>query len=181
MSNEILSLTITVALAFIGYLATYLNSLRLSKRREQLDLLDKRIKEFYGPLYVSSEVGKIAYETLLEKLGKKAVFDPDFPPTEEELIEWRVWSKSVFFPLNEFREKLILENAYLIREEKMPDCLLRFVTHVSAYKAILAKWELGDFSENTPALDFPVELVEYSASSYRELKAEQLKLIGKSK
>jgi len=101
-----------------------------------------------------------------------------FPPTEEELTEWRVWSKNIFLPLNEFLEKLILENAYLIREEKVPECLLRFVTHGSAYKAILKKWESGDFSENTPALDFPVELEENAAHSYQELKAEQLRLIG---
>lgn len=178
MSNEMLSLMITIVLALAGYLATYLNNLRLSKREERLDLINKRIKDFYGPLYVSSEAGRTAYETLLVKLGKKAVFDPDFPPTEEELTEWRVWSKNIFLPLNEFLEKLILENAYLIREEKVPECLLRFVTHVSAYKVILKKWESGDFSENTPALDFPVELEEYAAHSYRELKAEQLRLIG---
>lgn len=181
MSNEMLSLVITVTLAFAGYFATYLNNLRLSKRAEQLDLINKRIKEFYGPLYVASEAGRIAYETLLAKLGKEAVFDPDFPPTEEELKEWRIWSKKVFFPINEFQEKLILEKAYLIREEEVPECLLHFVAHVSAYKAILEKWESGDFSENAPALDFPVELAEYAANSYRELKAEQLKLIGKSK
>jgi hypothetical protein len=181
MSNEVLTLIITIALAFTGYLFTYLNNLRLSKREAQLALIDKRIKDFYGPLHVSTEAGRIAYEALLEKLGKKAVFDPDDPPTRKELKEWLVWSKEVFFPINEFREKLILENAYLIREERVPDCLLQFVTHVSTYKVLLAEWEIGNVPKHTPIIDFPAELVEYAGRSYRELKAEQLRLIGKSK
>lgn len=84
-------------------------------------------------------------------------------------------------PLNESLEKLILENAYLIREEEMPDCLLKFVTHVSAYKANLGKWDMGDLSEHFTALDFPVEIDIYATEAYRELKAEQLRLIGKLK
>ncbi len=111
---SISSLVVTIVLAFTGYLATYFYGLQLSKRKERLDLVDKRIKDFYGPLYISTEAGRISYETLLEKMGKSAVFDMDNPPTVDELAEWRIWSKSVFMPLNEYREKLILENAYII-------------------------------------------------------------------
>lgn len=38
-------------------------------------------------------------------------------------------------PLNLKLESLIIENAHLIREEKMPQCLIEFVTHVLVYKA----------------------------------------------
>ena len=176
---EVVSLTVTVVLALTGYLITYLYSLQLSKRKEQLELIDKRIKDFYGPLYISIHVSRIAYETLLGKMGRKVIRDQDNPLTEKELAEWRVWSKSIFRPLNESLEKLILGNAYLIREEEMPECLLKFVTHVSAYKANLAKWDMGDFSEHFTALDFPVEIDAYATKAYRELKAEQLRLIGK--
>lgn len=87
--------------------------------------------------------------------------------------------KNVFTPLNELREKLILENAHLLREKEILECLLKFVTHVSAYKAILRKWEMGDLSEYALLIDFPPEIDEYASKAYQELKAEQLKLIGK--
>jgi hypothetical protein len=37
---------------------------------------------------------------------------------------------TIFMPLNDIREKIIIEKAYLIVEEQMPRCLLDFVTHV---------------------------------------------------
>jgi hypothetical protein len=150
-----------------------------------LDLIDKRIKDFYGPLYISTETSRIAYETLLEKIGRHDSLESNDPhcnlPKDQELAEWRIWSKSVFMPLNESIERLILKNAYLIREEEIPQCLIEFATHVSAYKAILEKWNSGDLSEHYPALDFPTELHKYAAEAYRELKTEQLRLIGHSK
>ena len=178
---QAVSLIVAVVLAFIGYLATYSYNLQLSKRKEQLELIDKRIKDFYGPLYISIQASEIAYRTLLKKMGRELIRDEDNPMTTEELAEWRIWSKSVFMPLNRSVENLILDNAYLIREEKMPDCLLEFSAHVSAYKVNIEKWDMGDFSENFTALDFPVEMNMYAAKAYRELKAEQLKLIGKLK
>lgn len=181
MRTEAISLIVTVALAFLGYLVTYLNNLRLTKRKERLELINKRINEFYGPLYIASKAGKIAYKALLLKLGKNEVFGvlgKDPPPDEKDLAEWRVWLKNVFMPLNEYREQLILESAHLIREEEMPHCLLEFVTHVSAYKAIVKKWEAGDLSEYAPLIDFPTDIDEYASKSYKDLKKKQLALIG---
>lgn len=180
MTTQIVSLVITVILALTGYFATYANNLRLARRKERLDLINKRIDEFYGPLYVASQAGYIAWRALLDKYKREGLFfDEGQPPSEERFREWRVWVENVFMPLNEFREKLILENAYLIREQDMPACLLAFVTHVSSYKAMLAKWEMGDLSEFVPLVEFPSALTEYAAKSYQELKTEQLALIGK--
>lgn len=182
MSFEILSLVVTVFIALFGYLVTYWNDLRISKRREQLDLVNKRISEFYGPLYVSTQASQKAYLALLKKLGRSAVFDDSKPKaTKADLEEWRIWVKSVFMPNNERIEKLIVEKAYLIHEQNMPDCLLDFITHLSGYKAILNKWDSGDFSENLSVVDFPVEIQGYASESYQQLKEKQLELIGKIK
>jgi hypothetical protein len=181
MNTEVVSIIVTVVLAFVGYIATYANNLRTARIKERLNLVNKRIDDFYGPLYVGSRVGYIAWRTLLDKYQREGLFfDEGKPPSEEQLREWQIWVENVFMPLNELREKLILENAYLIREEEMPDCLLRFVTHVSSYKAMIKKWSTGDFSEYIPLIEFPAEMTEYAAKSYQELKTEQLKLISKA-
>ena len=180
MTTETIGLVVTVILALVGYFATYYYNLRLTKKQQELDLTNRRMNEFYGPLYISSETGRMSYEAILRKFGRKdSVFGEEGrPPTEAELVEWRLWVKHVFMPINEYNERLILEKAHLIREQVMPQCLLDFVTHVSSYKPLLQHWENGDFSNHAPIIDFPIAFDEYAATSYAELKAEQLRLIG---
>src|SRR4029079_12821943 len=122
--------------------------------------------------------GIIAAAALRTKLRQKAVFINRASPTDREIAEWKVWLPTVLMPLNEFREQLILKNSHLIRETEFPPCLLHFVAHVAAYKAVLKRWEQSDYSELLSIIDFPRELDTYAAQSYAELKAEQARLIG---
>jgi hypothetical protein len=117
---------LTVILAFVGYLATFMSARMLERRRDKLDLVNRRLNEFYGPLYVASQAGNIAYRSLLKKQGKTQ----SFPILDDEMKEWMLWMTTIFMPLNDVREKIIIEKAYLIVEEQMPRCLLDFVTHV---------------------------------------------------
>jgi hypothetical protein len=84
--------------------------------------------------------------------------------------------EEVFMPLNDFREEIIIKNAHLIREEIIPNCLLEFVAHVTAYKVVVKKWSNKDYSEGLSVNDFPGELLDYARCSYNSLKKEQLKL-----
>jgi hypothetical protein len=78
---------------------------------------------------------------------------------------------------DDVREKVIIEKAYLIIEERMPQCLLDFVTHVVGYKAVLAKWGDGDYSERRSTIGWPPEFDVYVKRSYAALKAEQTELL----
>ena len=164
---------LTVILAFIGYLATFLSARMLERRRDKLDLVNRRLNEFYGPLYVASQAGNIAYRSLLKKQGKMQ----SFPILDDEMKEWVLWMTTIFMPLNDVREKIIIEKAYLIVEEQMPRCLLDFVTHVVGYKAVLAKWADGDYSERRSTIGWPPEFDAYVERSYAALKAEQTRLL----
>ena len=62
---------LTVILAFAGYLVTFLSARMLAQRRDKLRLVNKRLNEFYGPLYVASQAGHIAYRSLLKRQGKE--------------------------------------------------------------------------------------------------------------
>jgi len=164
---------LTVILAFIGYLATFMSARMLERRRDKLDLVNRRLNEFYGPLYVASQAGNIAYRSLLKKQGKTQ----SFPILDDEMKEWMLWMTTIFMPLNDVREKIIIEKAYLIVEEQMPQCLLDFVTHVVGYKAVLAKWAEGDYSERRSTIGWPPEFDVYVERSYKALKAEQTRLL----
>jgi len=174
----IVTVAVTIALAVAGYVAAYINGRILSRKKDQLDLVNKRLNEFYGPLYVATQAGHIAYDALMKKLGKRAhVFEGEEEPTPSELDEWYLWMRTVFTPLNDIREKIIIEKAHLIIEEQMPNCLVEFVTHVVGYRAVLAKWQRGDFAEKYSIIDFPVTLDNYASKSYAALKSQQTQLL----
>ena len=164
---------LTVILALGGYLITSFSTHMLARRRDKLDLVNKRLNEFYGPLYVASEAGNIAYRSLLKRQGK----DKSDPILDSEMKEWTLWMTTIFMPLNDIRERVIIEKAHLIIEERMPQCLLDFVTHVVGYKAVLARWAEGDYSERRSTIGWPPEFDIYVRRSYAALKAEQTYLM----
>lgn len=167
---------LTIILAFAGYLVTFLSARMLAQRRDKLRLVNKRLNEFYGPLYVASQAGHIAYRSLLKRQGK----EKSEPIRDEDLKEWILWMNTIFVPLNDIRERIIIEKAYLIVEEEMPQCLLEFVTHVVGYKAVMAKWAEGDYSERRSTIGWPPEFDHYVRRSYAALKAEQTRLMHNS-
>lgn len=160
---------LTVILAMSGYLITSISAHMLARRQDKLRLVNERLNEFYGPLYVASEAGNIAYRSLLKRQGK----EKSDPILDSEMKEWVLWMTTIFMPLNDVREKIIIEKAALILEEQMPQCLLDFVTHVVGYKAVLAKWAEGNYSERRSTIGWPPEFDVYVKRSYAALKAEQ--------
>ena len=164
---------LTILLAFAGYLITFWITRTMARRADRLKLVNERLNEFYGPLYVASQAGNIAYRSLLNKQGKTQ----SYPILDSELEEWVLWMKTIFMPLNDIRERIIIEKAHLIVEEQMPRCLLDFVTHVVGYKAVLAKWADGNYTERRSTIGWPPEFDLYVERSYQALKAEQTRLM----
>jgi len=165
--------SLTIVLAFVGYVMTFLITRMMARRADRLKLVDQRLNEFYGPLYVATLAGNIAYRSLLKKQGKTKCH----PITNEEMKEWKLWMNTIFMPLNDIREKIIIEKAHLIVEEQMPRCLLDFVTHVVGYKAVVAKWAEGDYSERRSTIGWPPDFDAYVERSYQALKEEQTRLL----
>jgi hypothetical protein len=165
--------TLTIVLAFAGYLVTFMSTRMLARRQDKLRLVNMQLNEFYGPLYVASEAGNIAYRSLLKKQGKTKCH----PIRPEEMKDWMLWMTTIFMPLNDVREKVIIEKAHLIIEEQMPQCLLDFVTHVVGYKAVLAQWAEGNYTESRSTIGWPPEFDAYVRRSYQSLKAQQTRLL----
>jgi hypothetical protein len=164
---------LTIVLAFFGYLVTFMFTRTMARRADRLRLVDQRLNEFYGPLYVATVAGNIAYRSLLKKQGKTQCH----PIRDDDMKEWMLWMTTIFMPLNDIREKIIIEKAHLIVEEEMPRCLLDFVTHVVGYKAVVAKWAEGDYSERRSTIGWPPEFDIYVERSYQALKARQMQLL----
>ena len=177
---ETVALSVTIILAFIGYIATYLNNLAISRRSERLQLVTSRLNELYGPLYIITQTGNVLFEALRKKaqlVGREYIND-DYPQSDDDVSEWRIWVEEVFIPLNEQLQQIIIQKAHLIREEEMPVCLKTFSAHNAGYRALIRKWHDGDFSESTSLLPYPKDIISYAEQSYRELKKEQMRIIA---
>jgi hypothetical protein len=188
MSLEAISLIATILLALGGYLITYRQNLHLTRRKERLELINKRLDEFYGPLYVSTQASKEAFQMYLQTVKKmkkregEENFDITLSPHELWFTpEWRIWSTDLIYPILINSDDVILHKAHLVREAELPECLLRFVAYMASLRRVIKKWEQGDFTEGGPIIKYPSEINEYAAKAYQELKSEQLKLISELK
>ena len=173
-----IALITTIILAFIGYIVKYVNDTISYQREKKLALINQRLDLLYGPLYFQIIAGRKIEKMLLKKFGMK---DNKDTLQEKYYPEWRLFVVEVLMPLNLMREKIILDNSYLIIESTPPNCFSDFITHVASYKVVVTKWKSGDFSENFATAHYPKSLEKYITRSYKSLKNEQTELIGKRK
>jgi hypothetical protein len=148
-------------------------------RKNQLELLNHQINDLYGPLHIACEAGSAAYDELKKKLGlNHGIFEHGQPP-KNQLDEWGLWMEHVFAPLNDRREKLLLDNFHLFKDKAVPAHFGTFIRHAAHNKVILAKWKSNDREEQYSKVEFPPQLNEYAQSSLLELRNTQSKLIGR--
>jgi hypothetical protein len=180
----LITTTVTVSLAFVGYVMTYMNTLRLAQRAERLARVNRQLGEFYGPMLAMSHATHQAWDAFRLKYrpGVGSFWNPKNPPTEEEAKVYRIWMSTVFIPINVRAYELILSKADLLIESQMHESLLQFCVHVASYQAMLKRWESNDFTENKSLVRHPREQLEaYLRDSFRALKKEQAELLAKGK
>jgi hypothetical protein len=170
-----------IGVALAGFVVTYAVSLRLAVRKDQLDRVDRQLRELYGPLFSLNRASAEVYRAFRREYRRdvQGYWSNPTPPTDDEARAWRLWMVEVFFPLIARMEDLVIQHADLIDETEMPECLLELVTHVSTYRAVLRAWEEGDYSRHTSMLPYPRQtLTAYLERRYAELKERQAELLG---
>ncbi|MET9330893.1 hypothetical protein ABZX78_06725 [Streptomyces cellulosae] len=177
-----IALVATIGLAFVGYVATYLNGLRLAQRQERLARVNRQLSDFYGPLFALTEANSRSFQAFKERNarpGGRSPFDHETPPTEEELAEWRLWVTTVFLPNIRAMRDLVIRHADLLREPAMPPILLQLCAHVSGYEITAARWEQGDIDQHLSVVPFPSEeIAGYARQGFAHLKERQARLLG---
>ncbi|GAA5096906.1 hypothetical protein [Nocardia iowensis] len=172
----------TVSLAFVGYLATYFNGLRLAQRQARLARINLQLSDFYGPLFALIEANSRVYDTFSARFARPDGRDPfrhDVPPTEDELAEWRTWALAVFIPNIQAMRDVVVTKADLLIEQEMPQVLLDLCAHVSGYEITAAGWAQGKYEEHLSLIPFPGGLLrEYTRERFMSLKGEQVRLLG---
>jgi hypothetical protein len=168
----IITAAVTILVAFLGYIATYLNSLQLSRRKDRLERVNKQLSELYGPMFSLTHASSIAWKWFRE------AHPADVNATDDDLQEWRLWMSVVFMPQNVKLYDIILNKSDLLIETAMPQSLLDFCAHTVAMQAVLEKWKNRDYSEHFSVARYPRGIEQYARESYTRLKAEQSQLLG---
>ena len=178
-----LALGVPAIIAVVGLFITYAHNLRLARRKDHLDWLNRQLSDMYGPLLSLSSASQAGWDEFRRTWrpyvgpywGK-----PD--PTDEECAAWRTWMSAVFMPLNRRMREVVVEHSDLLDESSMPRCLIDLCGYVAAYEAVIAQWADGDLSQHTIDLNFPSEAVSsYAEASFARLKAEQRRLLAGSR
>lgn len=180
---SVTTVIVTVVLAFAGYLATYVNGLRLAQRQARLARVSQQLSEFYGPLFALTETNSRTFEAFQRAFARPDGSDPFSPgvtATEEELAQWRAWATAVFVPNTRAMRDVVVRKADLLVEEEVPQVLLRLCAHVAGYEITLGRWAEGDHEESWGLGPYPGrELEDYAREAFVRLKAEQSRLLGR--
>jgi len=181
--KTIATLAVTILIAFSGYAVKYLNDLRLDQRKNQLERVNRQLRELYGPLFSLVRASGITWDAFLHRYKSQGYFQEGpgvSPKTEEEKAIWRHWIGHVFMPLNIEMASVVTEHADLLDGQEMPACLYLLMAHVNGYKGIVKAWEEGNYSKHMSLTPFPGrDLLEYTKEKYHAFKAQQILLLGK--
>lgn len=176
------AVVVTVALAFVGYVVTYLNGLRLAQRQERQARVNRRLSDFYGRLFALTEASSRIFRAFMERNACSDGRSPlvqETPPTEEELAEWRLWVTTVFLPNIRAMVDLVTQHADLLNEPEMPPLLLRLCAHVSGYEITAARWAQSSYARHLSVVPFlSEEIAAYARQGFTGLKREQARLLG---
>ncbi len=164
---------LTIFLAFAGYLLTFSFTRMMAGEATGCALSTSASTSSTDRSMSPRVAGNIAYSSLLKKQGKTQCH----PIRDEDLKEWMLWMTTIFMPLNDVREKIIIENAHLIVEER---CRTACSTSSPTWWATRRCWPSGQMA-TTPrrrsTIGWPPEFDIYVERSYNALKAEQTRLL----
>lgn len=167
-----------------GWLVAHFSKLHFEKRSAKLARINEQLENLYGPLMATLTA---SHETWVSFTGKhwpshgmKGYFGKEQDQlSEAELRRWRTWIVNVFHPLNERVESIIIDNIHLIEGDDIPEAFTKALSHVSAYRAVIAQWEAEDYSEHVSVNNWPTkELMDSVSPVFNELTIKQSKLLG---
>lgn len=185
-SKILVGLAIAVLTALFGYLMSYLDQ----HRKDQVAFVSTQIEKLYGPLFALVQANNTAWSHFRQSYwnDRDDYFQKGVRLGPEEVELWRRWMRNVFQPMNIKMEAALVDNAQLLVGDRMPPMFLQFISHVEAYKSVIANWKDGAASkpedasaiENASPVAFPKQ-PDFSnciVQQFHSLKALQQRLQG---
>ena len=168
------------------------------RRQRELELIERQLKELYGPLYATvSSSKKIfqafhAHATAVEtRLGRTYSFTGfrDGTVSPEVAALHRKWIRSIMVPQWEEMERCIRTNGDLVIEPDFPEAFAQVLTHIASWRLLVESWEgtegllrvdAGERSaeRSFAAIVFPTAYQEYVSEAYARLRQRQSEILS---
>jgi len=185
MGAIVAGVLIAVIPAALGYIASFIDG----ARKDELAFVNQQIEKLYGPLLALTQANDVTWRQFASTNwpnNSRYYFDPQQPPSEEQVTEWRLWMRTVFQPLNVHIESTIVNNSQLIVGNRIPRSFQELIAQTEAYKAIIAGWSDHDkdnletyrsrYKNTVTGLNYPDSIVECVSKTYDALKRRQTEL-----
>jgi hypothetical protein len=174
-----LTVSIPVILAFMAYF----NSLRLERRKNRLERINRQLDEFYGPMLAIVQSNQQAWENFIAKYQNNPNFyKKGHHPTEEQVAEFHDWMSTIFMPNNDQLHDIIINNTSLLVEDEMPKVLLDLFAHIMEFRINFSERKDRHAEVAESRSKYPGRtLLAYCEERFKELKAEQIDIIKKGK
>lgn len=180
---KIVPIMVAATIAVIGWGITYFHKWYFDNKANQLDRVNRQLKELYGPLYIRLKASQETWDAFWQKHrpshGRSHYFGANVEVTEKEKEVWRNWMTNVFEPTNAKTEEVILSNIDLLDSNEIPEAFVKALAHIAAYKAVLADWEKENYETHVSVNNWPSrELLAVVKPEYEKLKLKQKKLLN---
>jgi hypothetical protein len=178
MTAAVITACASVVVAFLGYVLNRRGQQQLERRQALLDRVNRQLRDLYGPLNALVDVNEQIWAALREsRLPGREERRRGTPLTEDQRATWTTWINHALTPANRRMKDLIMAHADLVVQERMPDQLLAFCAHVTAYEVLLATGR-PDETNHTALIQHPGQpYVDYVRSAFTDLKHEQVRLL----
>ena len=181
MATAVITASASMIVAVLVFLLNRQNQYQFERRQALLARVNAQLRELYGPLHALVRVNELVWKFLRD--------DSVLPPSgervdagrlgERELGAWKAWLSHSLMPANVRMRDLILGHADLIIEAEMPDPLIDFCAHVSAYEVLLLSEGKSDGTAGNRLIGHPGDAyVDYVDHSFAVLKARQGHLLA---
>ncbi|MGV9377516.1 hypothetical protein ACWDRB_16955 [Nonomuraea sp. NPDC003707] len=183
MNTALITATASILAVGIGFLLTHWSTARNNRHRDQLARVQTQLSQLYGPMYAMTQSNGIAYRAMRDRYDPEGLFDQRTPESIEQIDKnqreiYRLWMTSVLQPTSRTVCDLLLTHAHLLLDEAMPECAMKYFTHVRGYEVVLAQWEAGEYAELFSLVPYPQEFTDYVAESFKTLQAQQSQLLA---
>lgn len=178
---QLAAILATVTVAFVGYIVTYSNSLRLKRLDAQYEFVTAQLRDLYGPLFALTSANSRTWAAFRRvfRPGRRMFTDPSDPMTEDEIKKWSYWVTHVFQPSNRRMKQIIEANAHLFDERQLPTCVLDFLGHAYMFELVVANWQSGDYSILFTPIPYPKQIDVYVEQEYLRVSELHAQLSGR--
>ncbi len=170
---------VTVIVGGISWLVNHYLAIRLRKRIETAQFLERQIGELYGPLVGLIEHSHTIYGILRKKLRQPGQQPIDMSKlTREEGKVWDFFQEQFFIPINGEIRELIRTKTHLLEFGEMPDSFLIFLEHEAHYSCLHPMWKKEHIdSLHVQGPPWPAEFNNDVKSTLKQLAERHQKLV----